>query len=238
MTEVGRVRISRGSNHLIVEPPAESSGVGSRLSAPREEVRNALLDATESLIQRYGYRKTSVEDIARKAGVSRATAYLYFSSKEELVLGCGVRRDRHQLEQLRTIAHETGPVPERIASLLLTRILMRFDSAQPYTESMDEVLAALREQVLAQRDRHHETEAALLAETLHEGIAQGELRLLDDPLVTARLLLLGTSALLPYSLSVRQLGARDEVEARARGLIDLLLGGLIAGGESRSSFRH
>ena len=48
--------------------------------------RDLILDAMDGLMARYGFRKTTVDDVAREARVSRRTIYLYFSSKEELGL--------------------------------------------------------------------------------------------------------------------------------------------------------
>jgi AcrR family transcriptional regulator len=43
-----------------------------------------LLDAAVGVFARFGYRKTSMEDVARAAGVSRQGLYLLFANKEEL----------------------------------------------------------------------------------------------------------------------------------------------------------
>ncbi len=42
------------------------------------EVRERLLQATYDCVARWGLAKTTVEDAAREAGVSRATVYRYF----------------------------------------------------------------------------------------------------------------------------------------------------------------
>ncbi|MEO7207509.1 MAG: helix-turn-helix domain-containing protein [Steroidobacteraceae bacterium] len=44
----------------------------------------AVLEAAVAVFARYGYRKTSMEDVARAAGVSRQGLYLSFANKEEL----------------------------------------------------------------------------------------------------------------------------------------------------------
>ncbi len=49
------------------------------------EKENALLDAAMSLFIRYGYDKTTVEEIAKKAGISKGAVYLNFKSKEDLM---------------------------------------------------------------------------------------------------------------------------------------------------------
>lgn len=43
-----------------------------------------ILDSAANLIAHYGYDKTTVEDIAREAGVSKGAIYLHFKSKEQL----------------------------------------------------------------------------------------------------------------------------------------------------------
>jgi AcrR family transcriptional regulator len=46
--------------------------------------REALLEAAVSVFARYGFRKTSMDEVARAAGVSRQGLYLLFADKEEL----------------------------------------------------------------------------------------------------------------------------------------------------------
>jgi AcrR family transcriptional regulator len=51
---------------------------------PADSRQAALLDAAVAVFARYGYRKTSMEEVARAAGVSRQGLYLQFANKEEL----------------------------------------------------------------------------------------------------------------------------------------------------------
>jgi len=46
--------------------------------------RRRILDAAESVFVRLGYRKTSMEEVARAAQVSRQGLYLHFATKEDL----------------------------------------------------------------------------------------------------------------------------------------------------------
>ena len=50
-----------------------------------------LLDASERLHRRIGVAKTSMADVARAAGVSRATLYRYFDSREALLTALSQR---------------------------------------------------------------------------------------------------------------------------------------------------
>ncbi len=46
--------------------------------------RSSLLDAAVGVFARYGFRKASMDEVARAAGVSRQGLYLQFANKEEL----------------------------------------------------------------------------------------------------------------------------------------------------------
>ncbi|MEP6549123.1 MAG: helix-turn-helix domain-containing protein [Gammaproteobacteria bacterium] len=57
----------------------------SALETERSDARHlALLDAAVGVFARYGFRKASMDEVARAAGVSRQGLYLQFANKEEL----------------------------------------------------------------------------------------------------------------------------------------------------------
>jgi AcrR family transcriptional regulator len=57
-----------------------------------QPVRERLLDAAEGCLEQFGSEKTSMEDVARAAGMSRATVYRYFENREALLLGVASRQ--------------------------------------------------------------------------------------------------------------------------------------------------
>jgi AcrR family transcriptional regulator len=52
----------------------------------KEEARKKILAAGREVMSRKGYRATTMDDIAEHVGVSKAALYLYFASKDELVI--------------------------------------------------------------------------------------------------------------------------------------------------------
>src|SRR5213083_1331752 len=52
----------------------------------KEERRNAILDAAETLFLEHPDRMANVAEVAEGAGVAKGTVYLYFPSKEEMLL--------------------------------------------------------------------------------------------------------------------------------------------------------
>jgi AcrR family transcriptional regulator len=53
--------------------------------------RDRMLDAAESCMQRFGLAKTTVEDVAQAAGISRATVYRQFGNRDQLLLAVVAR---------------------------------------------------------------------------------------------------------------------------------------------------
>ena len=187
--------------------------------------RDLILDAVERLIGVLGYSKTTMDDVAREAGVAKRTIYVHFPSKEEVVL-CTIDRIVDRLvARLRQHAAAPGPAGERLQAMLVERVVYRFESVRDYSHGLDELFASLRPAYLARRERYFAAEAAVFADVLAAGHAAGELDA-PDPAVAAEALLLATNSLLPYALSARELGRRKDVELRAGRIAHLLLFGL------------
>jgi AcrR family transcriptional regulator len=59
-------------------------GLEDRRKREKEQRRNAILNAARKLFFEKGFRDVTVENIARRAELSKGSVYLYFSSKEEI----------------------------------------------------------------------------------------------------------------------------------------------------------
>ena len=66
-----------------------------------DTARDRLLDAAEACFERSGVSKTTVEDIAKQASVSRATVYRYFAGRDAVVSGVILRSTERYLERVR-----------------------------------------------------------------------------------------------------------------------------------------
>ncbi len=50
------------------------------------EIKEAILDAARKLFSRYGFNKTTMEDIAKSVRKGKSTLYYYYKSKEDVIL--------------------------------------------------------------------------------------------------------------------------------------------------------
>ncbi len=85
-----------------------------------KNTKDKILNTARDLFNEYGYSKTSMDLIAREAGVTKKTIYSYFKDKETLInyfLS-------EQMNQIRDIINgiykEDKPLSERINKMLLT----------------------------------------------------------------------------------------------------------------------
>jgi AcrR family transcriptional regulator len=191
-----------------------------------EEVREAILDATDRILSRRGYKKMTIDELAQEVGIGKGSIYLHFTSKEEIALSHIDRIVERLKDKLRRIVAEKSAPENRLKKMLFERVLHRFDSVQHYTVSISDLLTAIRPQLLARRQRYFAEEAQIFAGVIVEGQIAGVFQD-GDALEIAETLMTATNSLLPLSLSTQELGEREEIEEKITRLADLLLNGVL-----------
>jgi AcrR family transcriptional regulator len=147
----------------------------------RKETRpQELLDAALELFVEKGFAATRSEEVARRAGVSKGTLYLYYPSKEELFKAV-VRQKLSQLiaEGQDMVGSFEGPTSALLRTLV--RIWWERFGNTPAAGIHKVVIAEVRnfpelaqfyaDEVIAPADR-------LFSSTVERGIARGEFRAL------------------------------------------------------------
>lgn len=84
----------------------------------RQERANRILDAAGELLLRWGYKKTTIDDIAKQAGVAKGTIYLHWKTREDLFFAL-IARERLRLGQ--RYLQDTREHPELATLSGLTR---------------------------------------------------------------------------------------------------------------------
>ena len=151
---------------------------GERHVTTGDPKRLMILRAATEVFASYGFRKTTVGDIIRAAGVSRATVYKHFSDKAG-IFDAVIRReilemlaeDRLALEGETTTRGRLRAVIMTHSELIRKKInLLRF-TRERYAEVVPHSLEPVRELT---------TEAmALFVDILQQGVADGEV-VVDD----------------------------------------------------------
>ena len=79
------------------------NGKGSPLEerSRRQERADRILDAAAELVLRWGYKKTTIDDIAKQAGVAKGTIYLHWKTREDLFLALITREGLKLVEDMK-----------------------------------------------------------------------------------------------------------------------------------------
>lgn len=92
-------------------------GVGAG-SDPKSRTRARLLRAATELFQARGYRRTSIDDVARAASVAKGTVYVHFRNKAELLLHAVAEEKKRFAERARPLLREKLRPEERLLRYL------------------------------------------------------------------------------------------------------------------------
>jgi len=135
--------------------------------APGAPQREAILMAATAIFLRYGFKKTSMDDVAQAAGVSRQGLYLYFDTKDLLFREALQYLVSHMISTARSVAEDGNlSLRDRLLGVFEAVHGSAFQSASP--EHAFELLQSAQSAdgaVLVQLDRDlMGIVAALLAE--------------------------------------------------------------------------
>ena len=142
----------------------------------KSEIRKErILKAAERIFARKGFQEATISDVAREAGVSDATIYEYFPSKEELLFSIPGQTARRAKKDLEHILEHVRGAAGKIRSIIYSYIWF-------YTNHPD--YASVSMLILKQNRKFLETKAyedvkslsQILLRVIEEGIAAGEFK--------------------------------------------------------------
>jgi len=82
-----------------------------------DTTRDAVLDSAGKCFTRFGYKKTSMDNVAAEARVAKGTVYLYCDNKQDLFVRAVERQLRTWTEELATFIDPDRPANEILAEM-------------------------------------------------------------------------------------------------------------------------
>jgi AcrR family transcriptional regulator len=110
------------------------------IEAHRHAVREAILEATWSLVTERGPMSVTMSQIAEKTGIGRATLYKYFPDVESILIAFHERHVTGHLEQLAELRNQPGDAGERLESVLEAYALISYHRGRHGTKELSALL--------------------------------------------------------------------------------------------------
>jgi TetR/AcrR family fatty acid metabolism transcriptional regulator len=134
-----------------------------------------IIDAAIRVFARNGYYNSRVSDIAREAGIASGTIYLYFKTKDEILVT--LFREK-MAEWVAHVRHEIAGEPDPVAKVRRL-VALHFSVLERHPDLAEVVQVELRQGHKFFRGASaHEVSAyfALIGSILEQGIAAGQFR--------------------------------------------------------------
>ena len=150
-------------------------------TAKHQAKRDAVYDAASVVFAQYGFRRTTMNDIAKSAGISRPALYLMFENKEDLFQGLAAHRLDQAIDSALSMLQGNGKIADRFLESLLVfeQIFYEPIADSPHgTELMDISLSLASEIMTKKLARFH----AALTKSLSEAEARGQITFARTPM--------------------------------------------------------
>lgn len=190
-----------------------AGAVGRRQGRPRDPAADeAILAAVYAVIEECGFAGFSVEAVAARAGVGKATIYRRWPTREDLLVAAAER------VMVDAEVPDTGSLRDDLVSWVWTRYRTKDDA--PGSRLLGQVIveARVNPELKTLLRRFHDERRSVLVRVVERARQRGEIHDVDGPL----LLDLVSGALLHRSLfsgrKIRRVDVEQVVDAALRGV--------------------
>jgi AcrR family transcriptional regulator len=139
--------------------------------------RETILKIAQEIFSKFGYRKTTLDDIANAVRKGKSSLYYYFKSKEDLFQAVVMKEVEVLARELdKVVNRNTDPV-DKLRDYMLTKITTFRNLANFYNALENDVTAiGFIEDI---KNRYEQDEIRLIKRILIEGVRKNEFEIYD-----------------------------------------------------------
>ena len=190
----------------------------------KSEIRSKILVAAQEVFTRYGFGKTTMDDIAREMGKGKSSIYYYFTSKEDIFRAVIDK----ELVLMKTRILDAVSSKKDSREKLKVYVIERMHGVQ----SFKNLYTVIRNEFTTQRDFVDQTrqqtdqdEISIVKDILDQGVEAGIFNLEDTYLTSIAIVTALKGMEIP--LLITETGSENLLEQRLDRLIDVLFYGII-----------
>jgi AcrR family transcriptional regulator len=150
-------------------------------------MRNDIVSIAAGVFAKFGFKKTTVDDIAHALRKGKSSIYYYFSSKEDIFKAVVDREAEALREKIEVILSSSQSTVDKIRAYVKTRMLAVRVMANYYTLIKNNDISNL-DLVEKLRSKYDTEEHGIIKKLLADGVASGEFKEMDIELSSVALL--------------------------------------------------
>lgn len=192
------------------------------MGVKKDEIRTNIVDVASKIFTRFGFRKTTMEEIAMASKKGKSTIYYYFRSKED-IFKATVEKEAEELKNdLSKAINDIDDPIEKLRTFLLFR-REKLSTLTNYYAALKSSHLDHLEFIKKMRNDYDKNEIKILKSILQTGIEQGKFRV-EEPELAALAIATAMKGL-EIPLFIRK--EHGNIEDRLDSLINFLFYGLV-----------
>ena len=150
------------------------------MKCTRAERRQELLKTASEVILEYGIQKTTLDDIARRAGMAKTSLYYYFKEKDEIVRAIIRNVMEDLLASMRQAAAAGDTSEEKLCGLIEARYRYIATASSRATKEILQEFRSFSGLYARDLEYYQRVQRGMIEDIFRQGIGRGELRPVGD----------------------------------------------------------
>ena len=147
------------------------------VSSKKDSVREEILTIAQDIFSRYGYKKTTLDDIAQAIRKGKSSLYYYFSSKEDLFQAVINKEADFLKSELAKVVEKNIEPEEKLRDYITTKLITYRDLGNLYNAIQNDLVAVeFLDQI---KNSYEKEEIRMTKRILLEGARKGKFDIQD-----------------------------------------------------------
>jgi len=188
----------------------------------KDEVKEAIVNVARHIFSRFGFKKTTMDEIAIASRKGKSSIYYYFASKEEIFQAVVEKEASILKQELIKAISEAGTPTQKLKAHVLVRMGTMERLANFYSAIKDDYLSHL-DFIEKIRKKYDLEEIQMMQTILNEGVENNIFEIEDTSLAAIAIVTALKGMEIPLFWGVEE----KDIEHRLDHLINILFNGIV-----------
>ena len=188
----------------------------------KEKIKRKIVIDAGDIFSRFGFRKTTMSDIAGKTGMGKSSLYYYFKSKEEVFEQVVIYEADILIGELTKALERSNGAKEKLKNYITVRMQVLHNLSNYYNAVFSDDLSHF-DFIEKVRERYNKQEIQTIQRILNKGIKQGQFRIENTELAAIAIF----TAMKGLEIPLFWHKVSDKPEIRLENVLNILFYGIV-----------